>query len=108
MLAVSVPPALASPLSPDLKVRAKWYRATHQLFVDASWASTNGEASIRASLKAGSVQTSAKGAHWVVPRKIFTFELPKRGVKRGTKATITVTLRTPAGSATKIIKLTLN
>ena len=109
VLAATLAPAFADARSNALKLNVKpeWFGSTRQLFVDVSWQPKSLETVVTLNVKVdGSSLRTLRGKRWVVGRKLFALDLPS-SVRPGAEATVTVRVRSSAGTATQAVDLKL-
>jgi len=109
VLAATLAPAFADARSNAIKlsVKPEWFGSTRQLFVDVSWHPRSLETVVTLNVEVdGSSLRTLRGKRWVVGRKLFSLDLPA-SVRPGASATVTVRVRSSAGTATKAVDLKL-
>ncbi len=109
VLAATLVPAFADARSNALKLNVKpeWFSSTRQLFVDVTWRPKSPETVVTLNVKVdGSSLRTLRGKRWIVGRKLFSLDLPA-SVRPGAKATVTVRVRSSAGTATQAVDVKL-
>ena len=109
VLAATLVPAFADARSNSLKLNVKpeWFSSTRQLFVDVTWRPKSPETVVTLNVKVdGSSLRTLRGKRWIVGRKLFSLDLPA-SVRPGAKATVTVRVRSSAGTATQAVDVKL-
>ena len=109
VLAATLAPAFADARSNAIKlsVEPEWFGSTRQLFVDVTWQPKSPETVVTLNVKVdGNSLRTLRGKRWVVGRKLFSLDLPS-SVRRGADATVTVRVRSSAGTATQTVDLKL-
>ena len=109
VLAATLVPAFADARSNALKLNVKpeWFSSTRQLFVDVTWRPRSPETVVTLNVKVdGSSLRTLRGKRWIVGRKLFSLDLPA-SVRPGAKATVTVRVRSSAGTATQAVDVKL-
>lgn len=109
MLAATLVPAFADARSSAIKLNVKpeWFGSTRQLFVDVTWQPKSLETVVTLNVQVdGSSLRTLRGKRWVVGRKLFSLDLPS-SVRPGANATVTVRVRSSAGTATQAVDLKL-
>ncbi len=109
VLAATLVPAFADARSNALKlsVKPEWFGSTRQLFVDVTWRPKSLETVVTLNVKVdGSSLRTLRGKRWIVGRKLFSLDLPA-SVRPGANATVTVRVRSSAGTATQAVDVKL-